>query len=126
MARYCRPFDVCAMTNCIRVIGPLAVSLASDPGLRIGDHERGRSLRASSFTDREHLRITKTAILIDGGYCLGYPNLAVRLGEVRKDSGRSWILKTEPQKRLLSCRLTVVDLVDDDFASALRQKGGST
>ena len=44
--------------------------------------------------------MTKTAILIDGSYFLGYPNLAVPLGEVRKDSGRSWILKTEPQKRL--------------------------
>lgn len=51
------------------------------------------------------------------------PNLAVRLGEVRKDSGRSWILNERPQKELLNGRLAVDDLTDDDFAPALRQKG---
>ena len=50
-------------------------------------------------------------------------NLAVRLGEIRKDSGRSWILNAEPQKELLNGRLAVEDLTDDDFAPALRQKG---
>lgn len=50
-------------------------------------------------------------------------NLAVRLGEIRKDSGRSWILNAEPQKEFLNGRLAVEDLTDDDFAPALRQKG---
>ena len=53
----------------------------------------------------------------------GSPNLALRLGEVRKDSSRSWILNAQPQKELLSGRRTVDDLTDDDFAPALRQKG---
>ena len=53
----------------------------------------------------------------------GSPNLAVRLGEVRKDGGRSWILNERPQKDLLAGRLAVEDLTDDDFAPALRQKG---
>lgn len=50
-------------------------------------------------------------------------NLAVRLGEVRKDNRRSWILSPEPQKELLNGRLVVEDLTDDDFTPALRQKG---
>ena len=29
------------------------------------------------------------------------PNLALRLGEVHRDRGRSWILKSKPQQRLL-------------------------
>ena len=53
----------------------------------------------------------------------GSPNLAVRLGEVRKDGDRSWILKAQTQKKLLTGRLAVKDLTDDDFAPALRQKG---
>ena len=53
----------------------------------------------------------------------GYPNLAVRLGEVRKNRNRSWILKAEPQKRLLSGLIAVGDLADGDFAPALQQKG---
>lgn len=51
------------------------------------------------------------------------PNLAVRLGDVRRDSARSWILKTEPQKKLLNGDLSLDDLSDDDFTPALRQKG---
>lgn len=50
-------------------------------------------------------------------------NLAVRLGDVRKDRGRSWILDAEPQKALLNGRIAVGDLTDDDFTPALRQKG---
>ena len=50
-------------------------------------------------------------------------NLAVRLGEVRKDRDRSWILDAEPQKALLNGRTVVEDLTDDDFTPALRQKG---
>ena len=51
------------------------------------------------------------------------PNLALRLGEVRADRSRSWILKPQAQKDLLDNRRTVADLTDDDFVSALRQKG---
>ena len=53
----------------------------------------------------------------------GSPNLAVRLGEVRKEPGRSWILKGQPQKDLLSGHVAVGDLTDDDFVPAFRQKG---
>lgn len=53
----------------------------------------------------------------------GCPNLAVRLGDVRKDSDRSWILKSETQRRLLKRSLAVDDLTDDDFSPAFRQKG---
>ena len=42
---------------------------------------------------------------------------------MNKDSGRSWILKPESQKRLLNHSLAVNDLTDDDFRPALRQKG---
>ena len=48
------------------------------------------------------------------------PNLAVRLGQVTKDSDRSWILKSESQKRLLNGILTVQGLADNDFSPALR------
>ncbi len=51
------------------------------------------------------------------------PNLALRLGEVSKDPDRSWTLRPEPQKRLLNGQIGAADLVDTDFAPALRQKG---
>ena len=51
------------------------------------------------------------------------PNLALRLGQVKKDRDRSWILKSESQKRLLNGSLSVNRLTDDDFSPALRQKG---
>ena len=51
------------------------------------------------------------------------PNLAVRLGNVKKDGDRSWILKSESQRRLLNHNLAVDDLTDGDFSPALRQKG---
>lgn len=47
----------------------------------------------------------------------------MRLGDVRRDPGRSWILKARPQKKLLSKVITVEDLNDADFAPALQQKG---
>lgn len=53
----------------------------------------------------------------------GFPNLAVRLGEVRKNSDRSWILKAKPQQDLLNGCIDVSDLTDTDFIPALRQKG---
>ena len=51
------------------------------------------------------------------------PNLALRLGEVRRDSDRAWILKPEPQRRLLRGALAFNDVSDEDFTPALRQKG---
>ena len=51
------------------------------------------------------------------------PNMAVRLGDVRKNSDRSWILKPAPQADLLAGRRAVADLTDQDFSPALRQKG---
>lgn len=51
------------------------------------------------------------------------PNLAVRLGEVRRTGHRSWILKEKSQQRLLNGDLAAEDLSDDDFVAALRQKG---
>ncbi len=51
------------------------------------------------------------------------PYTAVRLGEVRKDSDRSWILKAKAQADLLSGAKEVASLSDNDFSPALRQKG---
>ena len=53
----------------------------------------------------------------------GTPNMAVRLGEVRKDPDRSWTLKAKSQNELLAGTKNVSDLGDDDFLPALRQKG---
>lgn len=53
----------------------------------------------------------------------GTPNVALRLGHVRKDSDRSWIFKAQPQKDLLRGQLSVDDLADEHFVPALRQKG---
>lgn len=51
------------------------------------------------------------------------PNLAVRLGDVRKDSDRSWIIKAGAQRQMLTGALSVNDLTDDDYSPAFRQKG---
>ena len=51
------------------------------------------------------------------------PNVALRLGQVRKASEGLWVLKQDPQKRLLSGDLAGSDLEDSDFAPQLRQKG---
>ncbi len=51
------------------------------------------------------------------------PSLALRLGEVRRHRDRAWILKPEPQRRLLRGELTFGDVSDEDFTPALRQKG---
>jgi len=53
----------------------------------------------------------------------GQPNLALRLGEVRRDPSRSWLLHERPQKELLKGRIAVDDLTDDNVMPALRQKG---
>lgn len=53
----------------------------------------------------------------------GFPNLAVRLGDVRRDNDRSWILKSDTQRRMLMGDLAVSDLTDNDFSPAFRQKG---
>lgn len=51
------------------------------------------------------------------------PNVALRLGDVHKDGDRSWILKAQPQKDLISGNLPVSELADEHFVPALRQKG---
>lgn len=51
------------------------------------------------------------------------PNLALRLGEVRRDGDSAWILKPETQRRLLHGELKFDDVCDEDFTPALRQKG---
>lgn len=50
-------------------------------------------------------------------------NVAVRLGEVRREVERSWMLRAESQKGLLSGSRGVAELTDEDFVPALRQKG---
>ena len=50
-------------------------------------------------------------------------NVALRLGEVRREVSRSWVLRPQAQDALLSGRRAVGDLVDEDFALAIRQKG---
>ena len=50
-------------------------------------------------------------------------NVAVRRGEVRRYPDRSWVLRADAQKALLSGRRTVADLTDEDFMLAVRQKG---
>ena len=51
------------------------------------------------------------------------PNLAVRLGEVKRDVDRFWMLRTESQRDLLVGRKTIEELTDEDFRPSLRQKG---
>ncbi len=50
-------------------------------------------------------------------------NVALRLGEVRREVDRSWILRADAQKHLLNGRRDVNDLTDGDFSLAIRQKG---
>lgn len=50
-------------------------------------------------------------------------NMALRLGEVRKDSARSWILDRKAQNALLAGEMEPAALTDNDFSPALRQKG---
>lgn len=50
-------------------------------------------------------------------------NFALRLGEVRKPSDSSWIMKPETQKRLLRGDIEISDLADADFMPDLHQKG---
>ena len=51
------------------------------------------------------------------------PNLALRLGEVRRDSDRAWILKPEPQRRLLRGALAFNDVSDEDFTTRVASEG---
>lgn len=51
------------------------------------------------------------------------PNMAVRLGEVRKAPDRSWVLNADVQADLLAGRRTLTSLTDADFRPALSQKG---
>lgn len=50
-------------------------------------------------------------------------NVAVRLGDVRRDVDRSWVLKAIAQKGLLDGAVSVAELDDGDFVPAIRQKG---
>ena len=54
---------------------------------------------------------------------LDSPNLAVRLGEVRRNRSRFWMLKPEPQKEMLNGSLPASSLIDNHFEPMLRQKG---
>jgi len=51
------------------------------------------------------------------------PNFAVRLGEVRANKDRRWMLKADKQACLLDGKVAFSELVDEDFVPALRQKG---
>lgn len=51
------------------------------------------------------------------------PNFALRLGEVRKPSNSSWVMRPEAQKRLLNGSLDVSNLTDSHFTADLQQKG---
>ena len=95
---------------------------------------RGFFYDARPYDQKAHTPITKKAFdyarsreaIFRTTLCaelLRSPNLALRLGQVTKDGDRSWILKSESQKRLLNRSLSVNDLADDDFSPALRQKG---
>ena len=53
----------------------------------------------------------------------GYPNLAVRLGEVRKNSNQFWTLNAQAQKALLRGKRTFDEILDEDFSPTFRQKG---
>ena len=53
----------------------------------------------------------------------GYPNFAVRLGYVRKNSSRSWVINAEKQRQILGREIDIDGLVDEDFDPAFRQKG---
>lgn len=56
--------------------------------------------------------------------CLrGRPNFAVRLGEVRVDKDRRWMLKADKQTQLLNGDAAFSELVDEDFIPVMRQKG---
>ena len=50
-------------------------------------------------------------------------NVALRLGEVRREVDRSWVLRADAQNDLLNGRRDVGDLTDGDFILAIRQKG---
>ena len=53
----------------------------------------------------------------------GRPNVALRLGHVGKPRERAWVLKPDPQGRLLKGDMVAADLKDSDFSLDLRQKG---
>lgn len=53
----------------------------------------------------------------------GQPSFALRMGEVIRPGGNSWILKTDAQRRLLKREIEVSDLKDTNFTANLRQKG---
>jgi uncharacterized LabA/DUF88 family protein len=89
---------------------------------------------ARPYADRGHYPISRRSI--DYGKTDEYvfrttlfdllrrsPNVAVRLGDVRKQPDRSWILRGDAQNDILAGRRSVADLTDQDFVPALHQKG---
>ncbi len=50
-------------------------------------------------------------------------NVAVRLGEVRRDLGRHWMLKAAAQDAVLRGHRKIEGLTDDDFVLSIRQNG---
>jgi uncharacterized LabA/DUF88 family protein len=86
---------------------------------------------AAPYTNKGHLAISKKAIdyskTPEAVFRLELfqqlrkrPNLAIRLGHIERE--RSWIIKEEIQKQLLSGTKSVEELTDDDFYPGLRQK----
>ena len=55
----------------------------------------------------------------------GAPNLAVRLGVVKKDADRFWTLRARPQRELLAGLRTSRELTDNDFAPSFRQEAST-
>ena len=89
---------------------------------------------ALPFDDKAHMPISKRAIDYAKSDVAVFrtelfevlrsrPNVALRLGQVRKASEGLWVLKQNSQKRLLSGELDASDLKDSDFTDQIRQKG---
>lgn len=89
---------------------------------------------ASPYMNKEHTPISKRAIDYGKSNTAIFRNLlfdnlrrqrdfALRLGEVRKTGGVSWVLKSTTQRQLLSGDIQVSDLRDTNFVPNLRQKG---
>jgi len=52
-----------------------------------------------------------------------YPDLALRLGEVRRNGNQPWQLKASSQKQLLRGEREFSEIGDEDFVPTFRQKG---
>jgi len=78
--------------------------------------------RAIDYAKSQQARIRSESFEV----LYGIPNLAIRLGEVRKDVDRFWTLRAKPQREILAERKTAQDLTDDHFAPSPRKKKAST